>query len=171
MQLLKEISEGSLGLSSEFEQFGNSYELRKSARAIVLNDKGEMATQYLHTYAFHKLPGGGVEIGESVEQALEREVLEEVGCNCTITQKLGVVIEYRNTYKLLQISYGFVAKVAGEIGLPKLEEGEIKEKQETLWMSPEVVLEKMKTDIPGKFDGHFILAREQAFLEEYLKLI
>lgn len=170
MKLLKEISEGTLGLSDEFELLGTNYELRKSARAILINDRGEMATQYLNTYAYHKLPGGGVERGENIEQALRREVLEEVGCDCKISQELGIVIEYRNKYKLLHISYGFVAMVVGEIGLSKLEEGEIEEKQETLWLSPKTVLEKMKFDIPGKFEGHFILARETAFLEEYLRI-
>jgi hypothetical protein len=56
----------------------------------------------------------------------------------------------------------------GEIGEPALEEGEVEEGQETLWLPPKEVLEKMKTDKPGKFEGHFILKREISFLEEYL---
>jgi len=170
MKILKEISEGSLGLSDEFEKFGDTYELRKSARAILLNAQGEMATQYLKTYTYHKLPGGGVEEGESVEEALKREILEEVGCECEIIKPVGVVIEYRNKYKMIHISYCFVAQVVGEVGAPKLEDGEIEEGQETLWMQPAVVLEKMKSDTPGKFEGHFILEREKAFIEEFLRV-
>lgn len=169
MKLLKEISEGTLGLSNEFEQLGDTYELRKSARGIVLNENGEMATQYLNTYNYHKLPGGGVDRGETVEEALKREVKEEVGCDCEIIKFLGITIEYRNKYKLLHISYGFVAKVVGDIGVPTLEKGEIEEGQETLWLPPEEVLEKMKSDDPGKFQGHFVLEREKTFLEEFLK--
>lgn len=169
MKILKEISEGTLGLSDEFEQLGDTYELRKSARGIVLNENGEMATQYLNTYTYHKLPGGGVDPGETIEEALKREIKEEVGCDCEITKPLGVTIEYRNKYKLLHISYGFAAKVIGEVGNPALEEGEIEEGQETLWLPPEEVLEKMKNDNPGKFEGHFILEREKTFLQEFLK--
>lgn len=167
MKLLNEITERDLGLG-EGEKLGEKYELRKSARAILLNDKGEMATQYLNTYTYHKLPGGGIEIGETVEEALQREVLEEVGCDCKILRPLGVTLEYRNEWSWLHISYGFAAEVVGEIGETKLEPGEIEEGHETRWLKPEEVLAKMETDTPKHYEGHFILAREMSFLKEFL---
>lgn len=167
MKLLNEISEKSLGIG-EAEKLGGQYELRKSARAILLNDEGNMATQYLKTYTYHKLPGGGVDPGESVEEALKREILEEVGCDSEIIKPVGMTIEYRNKYNLLHLSFAFAAKVVGEVGPPQLEEGEIEEGQETLWLPPEEVLAKMETDNPGKFEGHFILEREKSFLKEFL---
>lgn len=169
MKLLAEISDGSLGLSNQYEQLNTSYQLRKSARAILLNENGEMATQYLRTYTFHKLPGGGVDQGERVEDALRREVLEEVGCVCEVVAPIGLVIEYRSMQNLLHISYCFTAKVVGEIGEPNLEEGEKAEGQETLWLLPEEALQRMKNDVPQKNEGHFILKREITFLEEYLR--
>jgi ADP-ribose pyrophosphatase YjhB (NUDIX family) len=48
-------------------------------RAVVLNEAGE-ALMVEHTYSrgWH-LPGGGVERGESAEEALARELVEEAG--------------------------------------------------------------------------------------------
>jgi ADP-ribose pyrophosphatase YjhB (NUDIX family) len=169
MKLLNEISDKSLGLG-EAEKLGAQYQLRKSARAILLNDKGELATQYLEKYTYHKLPGGGIDSGESVEDALRREVLEEVGCACEILKPVGMVIEYRNKCNLLHISYAYVTKVIGDIGTPSLEEGEIEEGQTTLWLPPTEVLAKMETDRPQKLEGHFILEREKSFLQEFLNL-
>ena len=168
MRLLAEISEGSLGLSDQFEQLGNNYELRKSARAILLDSAGTMATQYLQNYTYHKLPGGGVDPGESLEEAMRREVAEEVGCDSKILKPIGMCIEYRNKYNLLHLSFCFAAQVVGDIGTPKLEAGEIEEGQTTLWFPPDEVLSKMKTDEPKKYEGNFILRREITFLEEYL---
>jgi len=169
MKTLAEITEALVGAGDcGGELFGGQYELRKSARAILLNEKGEMATQYVANYNFHKLPGGGVDAGESVEEALLREVKEEVGCDCKIERPIGMIIEYRNKYQLLHISYCFVAKVLGDVFTPALEASEIEEGQETRWLLPAEVLERMKHDVPQKYEGYFILARERAFIEEFL---
>jgi 8-oxo-dGTP diphosphatase len=170
MKLLAEISEGSLGLSNDFEQLKGTYKLRKSARAIVLNEAGEMATQYLRTYEFHKLPGGGAEAGETIQETCVREVKEEVGCDCEIIRPIGMVIEYRNRYNLLHISYCYAAKLVGTVGTPTLTEKEIGEGHETLWLQPTKVLDLMKSDQPKKFEGYFILEREKTFLKEFLTL-
>ncbi len=170
MKLLAEISDASLGLS-DFEPLGQTFELRKSARAILRKSDGTIAIQYLRNHNLHKLPGGGVQPSESIPDALEREIKEEVGCGAAMSHAVGTVIEYRKQHMLLHISECFVADVAGDIEEPHLEQAEIDEGMVTLWMTPEEAISKMKADTPNTYQGPFITKRELAFLEEYLKTI
>lgn len=171
MKLLKEISEKSLGISDQ-EILEKNYKLRKSARAILLNDKGEVSIQHITKHDFYKFPGGGVEIGETEEEALKREVLEEVGCEVTIVKELGIVIEYHTSDNLLHISYGYLCKVKGDIGEPQYEEDEIDDEFEPVWKTMDEAIELTGKHSPDESDiANFIITREKAFLEEAKKYL
>jgi mutator protein MutT len=65
-------------------------------RAIVTNDKNEILL-VKHTYQnYWFLPGGGVDKGETFEQAIRRELIEETGYEANIIELFGV---YQNTYE------------------------------------------------------------------------
>lgn len=51
---------------------------RPSVRGIIIKD-GKIAMMYSKKYNYYKLPGGGIETGESMEDTLIREVREESG--------------------------------------------------------------------------------------------
>jgi 8-oxo-dGTP pyrophosphatase MutT (NUDIX family) len=53
------------------------------------------------------LPGGGVEFGETSEEALVRELMEEIGATVTIDRELGNVVAYRDVLKLKYIFTGY----------------------------------------------------------------
>ena len=173
MKLLAEISEKSLGIG-EPEKLNTNYELRKNPRAILRDKDGNIAIQNIQRDEFHKLPGGGMDTGESLEEAVAREVKEEVGCNCKVGTLLGMTIEYRNKYNLLQVSYAFIADVVGEIGEPELEQAEIDEGLVNIWLPATEALEKIRleaTQKHEKYEVNFILKREINFLEEYLRAV
>ncbi|MCL2158464.1 MAG: NUDIX domain-containing protein [Oscillospiraceae bacterium] len=65
-------------------------------RAFVVNDKNEILL-VKHTYQNNWfLPGGGVDKGETFEQAIRRELIEETGYEADIIELFGV---YQNTYE------------------------------------------------------------------------
>ncbi len=51
---------------------------RPSVRGIIIRD-GRIAMMHSCRYDYYKLPGGGIEPGESLEETLVREVQEESG--------------------------------------------------------------------------------------------
>ncbi len=172
MKLLKEITEKNLGIEPAHEILEETFLLRKSARGILLNDKNEVSLQFVSKQGYYKLPGGGIEKGESVKEALQREIIEEVGCDSKIEHELGITIEYRNKSNLLHISYGYITRVKGEIGKPSYEQGEIDDGYESVWVPLEEsieLIEKHRTS--EQYKGKFIIERELIFLKEALSIL
>ena len=71
---------------------GVSYVRRPSAYAIIRSATGEVAV--VRTAAGVFLPGGGMEAGESAEQAVVREVLEECGFAIRLLARLPGAVEF-----------------------------------------------------------------------------
>ena len=146
------------------------YRVRKAARGILING-GKIALLNVHTKGYHKLPGGGIETGETNEEGFIREILEETGCNCKIMGSAGVTIEYRDQFKLLQISYVFIAEVIGEPGLQKLEQGEIDEGHDLEWLTLEDAADIFARENPTVYEDKFIHLRDKSIFEYYKNLL
>ena len=67
MELIKEIYEKDIGYNCENTEI--AYKIRKASRSIVLNNLHEVALLYVSKNNYHKLPGGGIEVGENIEVA------------------------------------------------------------------------------------------------------
>lgn len=89
---------------------------RRAARAVLKNEKGQIALMHFRTNGFYKLPGGGIDDGETVEQALRREVMEEAGYEITDIRELGIIEEERYFAGMHQTSYCFMARAAKFVG-------------------------------------------------------
>lgn len=64
---------------------------RVRVAAVIPCDGGIVVVRHLKNgRSYHLLPGGGVEMGESLAAALSREVLEETGLTCDVAAPLFV---------------------------------------------------------------------------------
>jgi len=173
MQTLKTIKDEDFG----FMKKDSELVLREAVRAVVVNDKNEIAILYVRKNNFYKIPGGGVELGENHEEALVREVLEEAGCQIEIIRELGEVVEYRTHFNQIQKSYNYLARVIGDIKEPNFTEDEKADGFERLWMNIDQALDLIRglvlsnDDQPDNYMGHFVGDRESTILLEAKKFI
>ncbi len=163
MKLIKTIRDADLGMDVPEPA---AYEERKAARAVVFDTHGKVALLNVTRRHYHKLPGGEIEKGESIEAAVKREALEEIGCSIENLRELGIVEEYRNKLGLHQISYCFFAGVAGEKGAQRLEAEEIADGHEPVWLGIEQAIQILESESGVEnYEGKFIRVRDLAFLE------
>lgn len=109
------------------------YTIREAVRAVVFDDKRRVALLRVTKDNYYKLPGGGVEHSEHIQQALERELLEEIGCKARISHKLGSVLEQRYFWKMTQVSHCYIAEVVGKKGTPSFTDNELADGFEVIW--------------------------------------
>jgi len=170
MKKLLEISDKELGLNEVAERPADS-KIRTAARAVLLDNEGMIALQFVSKDGYHKLPGGGVENGESIEDGLRREIREEVGCELEIINNIGETLEHRYKYGVIQTSFCYLAKVVGKKGLPQFEQDEIEDGMISLWTDIDTAINLIKKENPEVYQGKFIVKRDLAILEEAKKII
>jgi 8-oxo-dGTP pyrophosphatase MutT (NUDIX family) len=154
-----------INLEDVSEQYVEKYWVRKAARAIVFDDDGLVALLHATKNHYYKLPGGGIEAGETNEEALKRECKEEIGCDIEIVSELGFTVEYRKKYNLNQTSYCYIVKLVGEKGVPNLEQDEIDEGFETVWFSIGDALKKVQQSDTIKYEAQYMVTRDIVLLE------
>ncbi len=146
------------------EEEAAKFDTREAARAVVYDKSGNVGILNVSKHHYHKLPGGGVEDGESIEGALKRECFEELGCDAEVTGEIGSVVEYRGKFNLKQTSFCFFAKVKGEKGTPSFTEEEREDGFEVQWLPLREMTSLLVSDQPTDYEGAFIIARDRVFL-------
>lgn len=169
MELLTEISESDIGIESSLSDI--KYNVRRASRAIVVNQNNQIALLYVSKKNYHKLPGGGIEKDENISEALMREVIEEVGVEINLISEVGAVIEYRDRFELMQLSYCFLASVKKNLEAPSFTEEEQSNGFILKWVTFEEAINLLRNDNPTDYSGCFIKKRDYTFLIKAKELV
>lgn len=171
MELLKEITEKDLGISQETISETIKYKLRRAARAVVLDDDNKVAIVWSGYTNHHKIPGGKIETGEDVIEGLKREIKEETGCQAETISEVGLIIEYKNQFEELHLSYCYLLKVLGEKGEPQFTAEEKERGFALKWVSLDEAIKLFENDKPEGYWGKFMWQRDFDFLLKAKEII
>ncbi len=153
--------------------------IRYASRGIVLRDDGKIAVFNKINMNEYKLPGGGIDAGETPEEAFLRECLEETGCEVEIIKKSGYTEERKSRSNFKQISYVFVGKVKKDLGQLNLTEKEKAEGAKLIWAEPEKALDLVENCVynlngsnydieESLYSTNFVVVRDKYILKYYL---
>jgi 8-oxo-dGTP pyrophosphatase MutT (NUDIX family) len=164
MQLLKEIKD------QEYPADESVLKIREAARAVIFDENNLVALLFVSKDNYHKIPGGGVEAGEDILQALVREVKEEAGCEIEVTGEVGEIIEFRSKWNLKQKSFCYLGKVISK-GETNFTEGEAYRGFELIWLTLDEAIARLENDKPTDYEGGFIQERDLAFLQKAREIL
>lgn len=144
---------------------------RIAARAVMFDERNRIALMHINRFQVYKLPGGGSLNGEQINATLKREVTEETGYRLNNPSPIGITIEKRNRWKLLQISFCFFAKTRLYTGSQLTDE----EKQQEFslhWAATiDDAIELIASNSSPRYDDQFITVRDRAILSHARTLL
>ena len=76
-------------MAEPLDRTGSSHHFRIGVYALIF-EKGQVLLAHRRDIDWWNLPGGGMEVGEAVDEALRREVREETGLEVQVEQLVGV---------------------------------------------------------------------------------
>lgn len=142
-------------------------EKRIACRAIYYKT-GKVAMVKSEKHQYYKFPGGGVEPGETNEEALIRETLEETGMiiKKETIQPFGYTIEKRKSIFgdsiFLQYSYYYLVDIEDERKDPHLVDYEIEEQFHLVFIDPSTAIKE--NNIVYQSKEYSFLQRENTIL-------
>ena len=165
MQLLKIINPEKVDESNLL-----GWEYRKAARAVVFDKENKIGLLHVTSKNYYKLPGGGIEEGEDVKIALDRECEEELGVQVEVLKEIGSIVEYRAQFKLHQTSYCFLARTNSDKNVPNFTDEEKSSGFEIVWVEPKEALRLLNLKQTSDYEGKFIEERDFCFLNKALEV-
>lgn len=150
--------------------------VRQAVRAVIRRQDKKIAMVYSSKFDTYKIPGGGIEKGESILDALKRETLEETGLEINITFPLGLVTELRADFSkfekgMFQFSYAYFANYKKDLQDVSYTDSELEEGFSLKWIEIHEVMKHMQSSRTNSYNKKFELARDFLILSEAKSLI
>lgn len=146
---------------------------RTAARAVLIDKDYHVALINAKNRGYYKLPGGGIDYGELITEALHREVAEEAGYKIEPLCALGYTHETRHKFAQFNISYAFLARATEFVGTNLMDDEE-EDGFELEWFDTidDAIEAVEKIDTTGMiYQAKFFTARELAILRAARKVL
>lgn len=142
--------------------------VRPSVRGIIIRD-GKIAMVHSLKYDYYKFPGGGIEPGESLQDALIREAAEEAGLQVIpeSIREYGLVHRVQKGKKedfFIQDNYYFLCDVEDAVRPQHLDDYEAEERFTLEFAEPQHAIRTNRHEDHGPKDP-IMLEREARVLE------
>lgn len=173
---MKDVNELKLYLEDKEWEYTYTDHDREIVRAIVVDDDGYFYFARLdrddifEPCVVIETSGGGVEKGEDLQEAIKRELLEELGAKVEIIDKIGVVSDYYNLIGRHNINHYFLCK-ALSFGKNHLTEDEVNAFHlTTLKLKYEDAVAYYQKNLTSKL-GRLIFNREMPILKRAKEML
>ena len=136
-----------------------------SANVIVVNDQGEILMIRRTDNGNWAVPGGGMDLGESITDTAVRETLEETGIDCEITGLVGI---YTNPQHVILYTSNGEARQEFSVVFTALPiEGQLRastESSEPQWLAPSVIPDLQMHPSMRQRIQHYLDKRREPYL-------
>ncbi len=142
---------------------------RPIARAILLNAEGKIAIHRIYRddmfckQGYYESPGGGIDEGETSEEACKRECREEIGCEIEIIKEIAYIEDAYNLIGRKNQNHYFLAKQI-DLGAKHFESEGDSYIQETLWVEVEEAI-RLYEGMPDEKVSSLVKQRELPVLK------
>jgi len=148
---------------------------RYTARAVIVDDKNNVAILSVQSGRYYKIPGGEIEDGETAVQAIIRESREEAGCEIEIFDLIGES-EFVGAYsekeeKFTDHSICYLAKSTGSKSVPRFTQIEQSRKFALRWTTFDDALGLFTNAKPSEDIEIQINKRDLAFIKQAKEIL
>lgn len=138
--------------------------IKRAARTVILDNQGKIAIINVRNGEYFKIPGGGIEMNETPEEAVKREALEEAGAQIEIIEKLGEQ-KFQDPYaEFIHHSVCFLSNKIGAGKNPEFDNWEKNNNLKLSWINFDEAIKLFQSSATKDPMGKEINKRDYEFL-------